>query len=378
MMSECVAATMSAELAPARPDEPPVRTSLRLVWLVGLVYIVAAATHPGRTGTHLAATVLTITTTLGWAGWLAGRHYRNLPVTVAGIMLLAASGGALVVLSPIGVAVAGVAGMCAASLFDVRWAVVLTAPSVLAAAVAVWATGQPAGYVAGAASGAAAGLVVGMGRRQSQQRAWQQAELALAKQRAQVEHQRAEVLAERNRIAREVHDVLAHTLSALAVQMEALGSLVDDGADPEQVRAATARSRRLVTEGLLETRRSVQVLRDEAVDVTDQLLALGEDDGVTVRIVGTPRPLSPAAGLALVRVAQEAVTNARKHAAGSAVVVELAFTRSSAKLTVDNEMAAASALAGTGGGYGLQGMQERIELAGGTLTAGAGEGRWRG
>src|SRR5262249_50727681 len=160
-------------------------------------------------------------TAVGWVGWVAGRYYRNLPLTVGGIVLMAASGGVLVVLSPVGVAVAGIAGLCAASLFEITVAVLVTAPSVVAAAIAVSVTGQPAGYVAGAASGAAAGLVVGMGRRQAQLRTWQEAELALANQRTQLEHERAEVLAERNRIAREVHDVLAHTLSALSVQMEA-------------------------------------------------------------------------------------------------------------------------------------------------------------
>lgn len=368
---------MSTDPALPGAAEPPVRTSLRLVWLVGLVYAVAAATQPGTTGAHLAATVLTTTTALGWAGWLTARHFRNLPGSMAGVVVMAASGGALVVLHPIGVAVVGIAGMCAASLFDIVLAATLTAPAVVTAVIVVTVSGHPPGVIWGAASGAAAGLVVGMGRRQSAQRVRQEAELALAQQRTEVERDRADVLAERNRIAREVHDVLGHTLSALSVQLEALASLVDAGAGPDEVCDAAVRSRRLVKEGLQETRRAVRVLRDEPVAVVDQVAALCDGAQVTVQIQGEPRPLTPAAGLALVRVAQEAVTNARKHAAGAAVSVTLAFTDSRTELTVDNAVAAPSPLADTGAGYGLQGMRERVELVGGTLAAGPCERGWR-
>ena len=368
---------MSADPVVQGAAEPPVRTSLRLVWLVGLVYAVAAATKPGTTGSHLAATVLTATTALGWAGWLTARHYRNLPGSMAGVVVMAASGGALVLLHPIGVAVVGLAGMCAASLFDIVLAATLTGPAVVTATIAVAVSGHPSGVIWGAASGAAAGLVVGMGRRQSTQLVRQEAELALAQQRTELERDRADVLAERNRIAREVHDVLGHTLSALSVQLEALASLVDDGAGPDEVRNAAARSRRLVKEGLEETRRAVRVLRDEPVSVVDQVTALSEDPHVTVQVQGDPRPLAPAAGLAIVRVAQEAVTNARKHAAGASVAVTLAFTDSRTELTVDNAATVPSPFADTGAGYGLQGMRERVELVGGTLAAGPCERGWR-
>lgn len=217
-----------------------------------------------------------------------------------------------------------------------------------------------------------------MGRRQTQQRVRREAELALAQQRTEVEHEGAEVLAERNRLAREVHDVLAHTLSALSVQMEALGSLIDDGADLDDVKTVTDRSRRLVSEGLEETRRAVRVLRDESVDAADQISELGADGTVTVHVEGRPRPLKPPTGLALVRTALEAVTNARKHAAGQAVAIGLVFAEGTVELTVDNASSeAVSPLAASGSGYGLQGMRERIELVGGTLHAGPHEQGWR-
>jgi signal transduction histidine kinase len=368
---------MGGEHSPATAVVPPVRTSLRLVWLAALVYAVAAATQPGGAGRHLAAAVLTGTTALGWAAWLTAQHHKNMGLSIGGVAVLAASGGVLVLFSPIGVAVVGIAGMCAAALLTVVPAAVITSPGVIAAAIAVGVTGHPAAVIGGAASGAAAGLVVGMGRRQAQERVRQDAELALARQRSEIEHDRAEVLAERNRIAREVHDVLAHTLSALSVQMEAIGSLMEDGAGATQVRAAVARSRGLVTEGLEETRRAVRVLRDEPVDVVEQVASLAAAEGSAYRLDGSPRSVAPAAGLALVRVAQEALTNARKHAAGAVVGVELLFAADSVELTVANIAGVPSGLASTGAGYGLQGMRERIELVGGSLTAGPHDGGWR-
>ncbi len=368
---------MDAEQARVASPEPPVRTSLRLVWLAGLVYAVAAATQPGTAGRHLAATFLTLTTALGWAAWLTARYYRNVPASIAGVVVIAASGGALVVLHPIGVAVVGVAGMCAASLFDIVPAAVMTAPAVVTAALAAAVSGHPAGVVWGAASGGAAGLVVGMGRRQSAQQVRQEAELALAQQRTELEHERAEVLDERNRIAREVHDVLGHTLSALSLQLEALGGLIDDGASMDVLSTVATRSSRLVKEGLTETQRAVRVLRDEPVAVVEQIAVLTYDSQITMHVQGDPRPLAPATGLVLVRVAQEAVTNARKHAAGAGVTISLAFTDAGAELTVDNAFTGPSPLTAAGGGYGLQGMRERVELVGGTLSAGPQEHGWR-
>jgi len=372
-----VGAPVSVKRLRVPAAEPPVRTWLRVVWLVGLVYAVASSTHPGGSGRHLAALLLTATTALGWGGWLTARYHKSDTASIVGIVVLAVSGGVLVALNHVGIAVIAVAAMCAASLYDVLAAAAVTAPGLLAAAVAVAATGHPASEVGWAATGAVAGLVVGLGRRQTQERVRQEAELAFARQRSEVERERADILADRNRIAREVHDVLAHTLSALSVQLEAMGSLVDDGAGRTEIRSAIGRSRRLVTDGLEETRRAVGLLRDEPVDAADRIAALAADNELTFRLEGEPRPLAPATGVALVRVAQEAVTNARKHAKGAAVTVALRFGDDAAELTVDNDRSETAAVVTTGGGYGLQGMRERIELVDGTLTAGPHGAGWR-
>lgn len=363
---------MSAE--PHVPSEPSIRGSLRLVWGVALVYTVVSTTKPGLSGRHLTALVLTATTAIGWFGWLASRSRRMDRLSAISILILAASGGVVTaVLSHIGILLVGVAGMCAASLFDLWPAVALVCSGVLAAAIGYAVHSTSAVVIANAASGAFAGVVVGVGRRQQHERSWREAELALARQRSEVEHERAEVLAERNRIAREVHDVLAHTLSALSVQMEALDSLVAGGADEARVREGLQRSRQLVVTGLDETRQAVKALRDEPVAVAEQVAVAAADSGARVDVIGSARALTAAQGLALVRVAQEALTNARKHAPGTSAQVTLEFLASSVRLTVTNTMngSAPSELAASGGGFGLPGMKERVELLGGTLTAGA-------
>ena len=213
----------------------------------------------------------------------------------------------------------------------------MTAPAVVAAAFAVAVTGHPAGVDLGRCQRGAAGLVVGMGRRQSQQRVRQEAELALAQQRAEVEHERAEVLAERNRIAREVHDVLAHTLSALCVQMEALGSLVDDGADPEEcVRPLPGRgvwsrrgSRRHGARfGCSATSRSTSST-DRRPGLTTR---------VTVRIAGRPAAAG-ASGGAGTREGGPGGRDQRAQARrGRRRDIALAFGDDGSQLTVDNDL----------------------------------------
>ncbi len=100
-----------------------------------------------------------------------------------------------------------------------------------------------------------------------------------------------------------------------------------------------------------------------------------------MHVAGTSRRLDPAAGLALFRVAQEALTNARKHAPGALVSIDLCFDRGTTVLEVVNGLppdggGGSGWLGATGGGFGLQGMRERIELLGGDLRAGPSETGW--
>jgi signal transduction histidine kinase len=174
--------------------------------------------------------------------------------------------------------------------------------------------------------------------------------------------------------------VLAHSLAALAIQLEGAEALLADGQDPARALQHVRRSRRLAVEGLAEARSAIAALRGESPALPDALERLLEGDGggAELRVLGTPRPLAADVELALQRIAREALTNARKHAPGAAVAAELRYAASEVALTVRSGAAnGTSALAGAGGGFGLQGMHERAALIGARLEAGPDEGGWR-
>lgn len=188
---------------------------------------------------------------------------------------------------------------------------------------------------------------------------------------AQVE---AAALNERARIAREIHDVLAHTLAAQAVQLESARVMLEQSqADPEAL-AAVERAHRLAKEGLDEVRRAVSALRGDQVPGPAQLRDLVQtfeaDTGVETdfKVEGASRPLSAEAQLAIYRAAQEALTNVRRHAEASRVEVALGYRADGTELLVTDVGAAHPSH--NGNGYGLMGMRERAELLGGTLEAG--------
>jgi signal transduction histidine kinase len=183
-------------------------------------------------------------------------------------------------------------------------------------------------------------------------------------------------LAERARIAREIHDVLAHSLSAQAVHLEAARMLIERGAEREEVLRRVIDARRMAREGLAETRQALSALRGEMAPVEEFLRELVSIEGAGLELAGESRALPAEAGLAVRRVAQEAMTNVRKHAPGAKVdlrleyrpeEVELVVRDSGGRRPVDNPLEA------SGAGYGLRGMRERAELLGGALDAGPAE-----
>jgi len=193
---------------------------------------------------------------------------------------------------------------------------------------------------------------------------------------------RAAALTERQRLAREVHDVLAHSLSGLVVQLE--GARLLALSDPADRRLASTidRAHQLAKSGLEEARRAIGMLRDEELPGPEKMAALARsfeaDTGVPCRYTekGDPATLRPAVRLALYRVTQEALTNVRKHAHPERVEVRLEFLRDGISLRVEDFVSidgvpSAGQAREAGGGYGLTGMRERAELLGGTLTAGS-------
>ncbi len=251
--------------------------------------------------------------------------------------------------------------------------------------------------VAGASRGFAVGypmlvalvLVAGHNRRAYRIRAEQSAAMLAQSELLRAEQRRVAVLDERARIAREIHDVLAHSLGALSIQIQAASALLTDHRDVDRAVTVLDGARRLTADGLAETRRAVHALRSDLAPLDEELATMADTHrqrhGVPVRlrVEGEPSPLPADQALPLFRTAQEALANAAKHAPAQPVEVALAYEDEHVTLTVDNPLGAppsprrAPAFATVDGGYGLTGMRERLLLLGGTLDAGVRDGQWR-
>ncbi|HEX4110015.1 MAG TPA: histidine kinase [Solirubrobacteraceae bacterium] len=212
------------------------------------------------------------------------------------------------------------------------------------------------------------------------------AEVLLAElEDAREEQLRAAAFAERGRIAGELHDVLAHSLSGAAIQLQGARMLGAREQVPAEMQAAIERASELVKGGLADARQAVGALRGERVPTVAQLPSLIEafrqdmNLDASLSIVGAARELSTEASLALYRGAQEALTNVARYAPGARTAVVLAYGSDRTTLSIEDARAGGprNGLRGVGGGRGLAGMRERVEQAGGTMRAGpSGEG-WR-
>ncbi len=190
---------------------------------------------------------------------------------------------------------------------------------------------------------------------------------------------RAAAAAERGRLSREMHDVLAHSLSALALQLETTRLLARSRGVDEEVTQAVDRAHHLAVSGLDEARRAIATERGDELPGPERIGALAdafaEQSGlpVALEVHGEPRELAPEARLAVYRTAQEALTNVRRHATADRVAVELNYLPESTVLIVEDHAINGSptpiAVSTNGGGYGLTGMRERAELLGGELLA---------
>lgn len=190
---------------------------------------------------------------------------------------------------------------------------------------------------------------------------------------------RLAAIAERQSMARELHDVLAHSLSGLLLQVEGARALAVDAPEDPRLPVALDRAHHLAKAGLDEARQAIGALRDDdALPGPDQLGALVErfacSTGVPCEldVSGEQRALPADVRLSVYRVAQEALTNITKHAAAERASVRLAYEPTQVRLVIED----VAPLAmhddpSEGGGYGLSGMGERAELLGGRLSAGA-------
>ncbi|PYS73557.1 MAG: hypothetical protein DMF69_04495 [Acidobacteria bacterium] len=202
---------------------------------------------------------------------------------------------------------------------------------------------------------------------------WQVYQLRVRRMRAQF----AAVLAERTRIAREIHDNLAQEMLGISVQLEVVARTMPPSADT--AKAHLDRVRLLVRHGIAEARRYVWDLRSQALDNADLPTALSETArrltsnagrpiDTQVQVSGTFRPLPEAVEDNLLRIGQEAINNAVSHAQPQKVLINLDFDSSHVRLSVrDDGLGFDQTTVETNGHFGLIGMRERTERIGGKL-----------
>ncbi|MEN2417970.1 sensor histidine kinase [Streptomyces rimosus] len=206
------------------------------------------------------------------------------------------------------------------------------------------------------------------------------------------ERARRALLEERNRIARELHDVVAHHMSVISIQAQVAPHLAENPSDALKENLTGIRTN--AVEALTELRRVLGVLRSEeapaygtpeyagdgtaphapqpTLDRLDELVGNVRAAGVTVTtdVTGRRRPLSPGVELSAFRIVQEALSNAMRHAPGARVAVAIAYRTGALTVRVTNTAPDRPAAASPGAGHGLLGMRERTAMLGGELATG--------
>ncbi|MER5638459.1 sensor histidine kinase [Kitasatospora sp. NPDC002227] len=238
-----------------------------------------------------------------------------------------------------------------------------------------WPRAEPFGLVALIVA-AALGTAL-RGRQQARQ------ELVVQEELTGQEKARRTLLEERTRIARELHDVVAHHMSVISVQAQVAVHLVEQPS--EELKENLANIRANAVDALIELRRVLGVLRSEDASLDnsrhapqptlDRLADLvdtvrGAGLSITAETIGQARPLPPGVDLSAYRIVQEALSNAMRHAPGSSVTVELDYLSTDLTISVTNSAPTRPVPPPSGTGHGLLGMRERTAMLGGRITTG--------
>ncbi|WP_051951232.1 sensor histidine kinase [Actinacidiphila yeochonensis] len=340
-----------------------------LMLLCGTVSVLAA---PG-TDRKVAVGVLAACSELGL---VVGRRIRPSRWAVLGVALAIGTGFAVTLLAPNGLGEVPV--LAGAAVLPMR----LPAGRVRTACVLAVAVGF--GVTIMVISGSPAGLLAGAGAWFIADRSVEHAALQAERDRAvallaEVEASRqalqeAAAVEERGRIAREMHDVLAHSLAGLSVQLQAVRAIAAREGAPAALTGPLDRAADLARDGVQEARAAVGALRSAPLRGVADLdgLVAGFPGEARLRVTGRAGRLAPEAGHAVYRAVQEALTNAARYATGSPIDVNVVGDAHEVRVAVrDHGLPAGRTPSGVrGGGSGLRGMAERIEAAGGSLTAG--------
>ena len=348
------------------------------LFVVVVAVTFSSGRSPGLPARDVAAVLAVGGFALGALGALTAR-YRRAVVRIVFAVVLVASSALLMELRPDGPGLAGLlAGLVLlAPRVPDRFPIALSIVGITclaAAAVAVSHDSPAAALLSAIAIIGFPGMTL-LARRLGQ--ANDQAErLLIELEGTQAAQARAAGLAERQRLAREMHDVLAHSLSGLILQLEGARMLAAGNPGDPRLPEVIERAHHLGKSGLEEARRAIGMLRDDELPGPERLAGLAaqfqEVSGIPCQftVSGQAYELPSGAGLAVYRAAQEALTNITKHACPERVEVRLGYEPRGTCLTVENFAMNGEPprVANDGSGYGLTGMRERAELLGGELT----------
>jgi len=351
------------------------------VFVIGFVVIAAFQTHPapGAHGRHLAVSLALVVFA---AGTVAIVRFQRAPTKAQLPLLIVVvlSAAALVGLQPNGPGFLGVFPAVSAAALRLPAPFGAAVVGIAGAAMAVaWASGghHPVSGVVFNEVGVAAFYLIATFARRLREANQQAQQLIIELEQTRAAQAQAAALGERQRLAREMHDVLAHSLSGLVLNLEGARLLAERGEAGPKVADAIDRAHQLAKTGLEEARSAIGMLRDDALPGPRRLAELAAefegDTGVacTFAVTGAEREVGSDGRLTLYRVAQEGLTNIRKHTCADRVEVRLAYETAGARLTIEDfQTGKERPPPGGGTGYGLTGMRERAELLGGKLTAG--------
>jgi signal transduction histidine kinase len=362
------------------------------VAVLAIVGAYTLALLPGYPAIKIAALVVAALSLAVWAlvdhsQQTHDRYFFLLPyafgasAVVCALASLTPSGGPILILAFIAAFAAGRLCSPTAGWIIAALAVAVVAVAELAGTTYQWPT------VIGAVATLVGATLIGQNMQAARVREEQSVRLLAQAEQLRQEQARAAALDERARIAREVHDVLAHSLGALGLQLQVARAVLTDSDDVPKAVELIDQARRMASDGLTETRRAVHALHGDTLPLPQGLAELSashqRSHGAPVRfeISGEPRALSPDAGLAITRAAQEALVNTAKHAPHQPVDVRLDYTGDSTRLVVTNQLADPgddheTQLSTLNGGYGLAGMRERLLLLDGALSAGRKGSDW--
>jgi signal transduction histidine kinase len=362
--------------------------------VLNLIGVVLVGLDLAQRSLHAAPAAVAVAAWTAWAAWLGVifvPERRTRPR--AALYLVMVAGGSLAAITtdvvgfvPAAVALIVLAGTPA---FPLRLVGAAATGSLLLIAADAWISTPHRGSLTGVLSLVTVTGIGGLSRRQY--RLAETQSRALLEERLAVEQERAQVaaLTERSRIARDLHDVLAHSLGGLVIQLEAVDALLESNR-PAEARDRVQAARKLAVSGLDEARRAVTALRepDEPLSAIvtalatthrtlgGQIAVRGDADRGTLTATGTT---------AARRAVQELLTNARRHAPGCPTTLDLDWDDNVLTITASTPTAAhpgspsraesGAASAGDispvsrsrGGGHGLAGMRERIGEAGGSM-----------